>query len=276
LVASAIHYHSQRAEGPYLQINCATLTPELTASELFGHRRGAFTGAGAARRGYFEQANGGTLLLDEVGELSPEVQGKLLRVLQDGEIQRLGEARPRRVDVRVLAATNRTLQTELREKRFRDDLYYRLAVATIHIPSLQERTEDIPLLAEHFLRRFEKELDRPDLSLSRETLAVLIQRPWPGNAREIQNVLRLAVIRAPGNVIHPEHLDPSPSSKRGARCGEGPRTLAEIEHQAMDDALHEADGNVTAAAKRLGVDRSTLWRKMKRRRDIVTNAKTGS
>lgn len=178
--------------------------------------------------------------------------------------------------MRVLAATNRTLQTELREKRFRDDLYYRLAGATIHIPSLQERTEDIPLLAEHFLRRFEKELDRPDLSLSRETLAVLVQRPWPGNAREIQNVLRLAVIRATGNVIHPEHLDPSPSSKRGARSGEGPRTLAEIEHQAMDDALHEADGNVTAAAKRLGVDRSTLWRKMKRRRDIVTNAKTGS
>ena len=265
LAASAIHYHSRRAAGPYFQLNCATLSPELTSSELFGHRRGAFTGASADRRGFFEQADGGTLFLDEVGELSPDVQAKLLQVLQDGQVQRLGEERPRRVDVRVLAATNRRLQTEVAEGRFRADLYYRLAGATIHIPPLHERKEDIRLLAEHFLRQLGKELDRPSLSLGPDALEALIDRPWPGNARELQNVLRLAAIRAEDGVIDAVHLEEGHVSGRASRpVSTSSPTLAEIEQKAMDDALREAEGNVTEAAKRLGIDRTTLWRKMKR------------
>ena len=262
LVAAALHAFSARADRAYLQLNCATLSPELTASELFGHKKGAFTGASSDRRGIFEEADGGTLLLDEIGELSTEVQAKLLRVLQEGEIQRLGEDRALRVDVRVLAATNKKLEEEVAGGRFREDLYYRLLGAEITVPPLRERKEDIPLLVEHFLSRIEAELDRAPLSLSRDALALLVKQDWPGNARELQNAIRLAAVRAQGPVIRGEHFGLAASRRRGrARA----RTLAEIEARAIEDALDEARGNMAEAARRLGIDRSTLWRKVKRR-----------
>lgn len=263
LFASAIHYNSPRADKPYLQINCATLSPELTASELFGHRRGAFTGASTDRKGFFEEAHGGTLLLDEVGELSPEIQAKLLRVLQDGEIQRLGEDRSRKVDVRILAATNRSLELEVEEGRFRDDLYYRLMGASLHIPPLRERKEDVPLLAEYFAAKLSKELGRP-VTLSRDALAELVKRDWPGNGRELLSRLRLAAIKSATGHVRPEHLEPDRVPRRKRRVA-GVVPLAELEARAIEDAMRETGGNAAEAARLLGIDRTTLWRKLKRR-----------
>jgi len=266
--SDAIREHSSRAEGPYLKINCAALSQSLVESELFGHRRGAFTGASTDRRGFFEEASGGTLLLDEVGELPLTTQAKLLRVLQEGEIQRLGEDRVRKVDVRVLAATNRSLEQAVADGAFRGDLYYRLAGARLVIPSLNERKQDIPLLVAHFLERCAVELakhggKKPELS--DEAMKHLLARDWPGNVRELENSLRLAAIKSSDKgVIEPIHLD-FPGLMPQALGGELPlTTLAEMEATAINRAMTEAAGNLGAAARRLGIDRSTLWRKLKK------------
>jgi transcriptional regulator with GAF, ATPase, and Fis domain len=270
--ADAIHALSERAGGPYVRVNCAALAPSLIESELFGHRRGSFTGASQDRRGAFEEAHKGTILLDEVGELPPGLQVKLLRVLQQGELQRVGEDRPRKVDVRVLAATNRDIEGDVTTGLFRDDLYYRLAGVRLHVPPLRHRREDIPLLVEHFLDEFTAESaqrgrarSRPELSAEAE--AELISREWRGNVRELHNAVRLAWIRCPpGGILLPEHLR-QPTTPAGllsaAPQGAG-ASLKDLEQDAIQKAMDRSGGNIAAAARLLGIDRSTLWRKLKK------------
>ena len=264
--ADAIQYLSDRAERPYIKVNCAALSASLVESELFGHRRGAFTGATADRRGRFEEADGGTLLLDEVGELPLPLQAKLLRAIQEGEVQRVGEDRPRKVNVRVIAATNRNVEADVAEARFREDLYYRLAGVRLHVPPLRERPDDIPILAEHFLTRFATESaargrPHPAPRLSETARQGLVSRPWRGNVRELENVLRLAFIRAtPGAPLGPELLTPLP----GAPEVSDELNLEALERQAIQRALERTDSNLSAAARLLGIDRTTLWRKLKK------------
>lgn len=261
--ADAIHAASPRAEKMLLKINCAVLTRDLAESELFGHRRGAFTGAQEDRVGHFESANGGTLLLDEVGELAPALQAKLLRVLQEGELQRIGESRVRKIDVRVIAATNRDLEQEVQQGHFRADLYYRLSAVRLVVPPLRERLEDLPLLAEHFLDRFAREFKCLRPRLAADALRELLARSWPGNVRELENSLRLATIRAMRTgTIEVGHLDARPERAEPTR--EDTLNLAELERRAIERALARADGNASEAARLLGIDRSTLWRRLKK------------
>ena len=265
-IADALQGLSDRAGKRFVKVNCAALSPSLVESELFGHRRGAFTGASSDRLGRFDEADGGTILLDEVGELPLGIQAKLLRALQEGEIQRVGEDRPRRVDVRILAATNREVEQEVSEGRFREDLYYRLAGVRVHVPPLRQRAADIPLLATHFLQRFEAEAadrGRPKHieSIDEDGLQWLMGQGWPGNVRELENCLRLAWIRTPaGGSVSLQIL----TSGTGPPRSTGPRTLAELEKDAIDRAMESSEGNLSAAARVLGIDRSTLWRKLKR------------
>jgi len=265
-IADALQWCSDRRDGPYVKVNCAALNASLIESELFGHLRGAFTGAARDRSGKFEEADGGTILLDEVGELPLNLQAKLLRVIQQGEVQRVGEDRARHVDVRVLAATNRDIEDDVQAGHFREDLYYRLAGVRVHAPPLRERLSDIPLLATHFLDRFCAEAEsrgrpKPHNGLSSEAEHALMARDWRGNVRELENVLRLAWIRCPaGARIQPGHLE-TPGFRKPAAA---PVSLAEVEQQAIERAMERASGNVTAAARLLGIDRTTLWRKMKK------------
>ncbi len=260
--ADAIHAASPRADKPLLKINCAVLTRELAESELFGHRRGAFTGAHEDRVGHFESANGGTLLLDEVGELAPALQAKLLRVLQEGELQRIGESRVRKIDVRIIAATNRELEQEVQRGTFRADLFYRLSAVRLVVPPLRERLEDLPMLADHFLDRFAREFKCLRPQLAAEALRELLSRHWPGNVRELENSLRLAMIRAMRTgTIQRHHLDARPERADSPR--EETLNLAELERRAIDQALAQAAGNASEAARLLGIDRTTLWRRLK-------------
>ena len=265
-IADALQWCSDLKDAPYVKVNCAALNASLIESELFGHVRGAFTGAARDRSGKFEEANGGTILLDEVGELPLSLQAKLLRVIQQGEVQRVGEDRPRLVDVRVLAATNRDIEDDVQGGHFREDLYYRLAGVRIHAPPLRERVVDVPLLAMHFLDRFAAEAEergrpKPHDGLSPEAEQAIMARDWRGNVRELENVLRLAWIRCPrGMRILPSHLE-TPGFRKPAPI---PISLAEIEQQAIERAMERSSGNVSAAARLLGIDRTTLWRKMKK------------
>jgi transcriptional regulator with PAS, ATPase and Fis domain len=282
-VADAIHQLSERSSAPFVKVNCAALSPSLVESELFGHVEGAFTGAGRARRGYFDRADGGSLQLDEVAELPPETQAKLLRVLQEGEVQRVGDDEPHRVDVRILAATNRDLAEAVASGQFRQDLYYRLLGAHIEVPPLRERPEDIAPLARHFLARFDEDRDGPSLRFGDGALAALLEQRWRGNVRELARVVQLACIRAAsGGVVLPEHIrvadDPlgaarsreaGPDGRPAGSPGEASPgdvfDLSELEERAIDRALEHTDGNMTAAARLLGIDRTTLWRKLKNR-----------
>ena len=265
-IADAVQWCSDRSDAPYVKVNCAALNASLIESELFGHIRGAFTGAARDRSGKFEEANGGTILLDEVGELPLSLQAKLLRVIQQGEVQRVGEDRPRVVDVRVLAATNRDIEDDVQAGHFREDLYYRLAGVRILVPPLRERLSDVPLLAVHFLDRFAAEAEargrpKPHHGLSVEAEQAMMARDWRGNVRELENVLRLAWIRCPqGARIQPVHLE-TPGFRTPAAP---PVSLAEVEQQAIERAMERSSGNVSAAARLLGIDRTTLWRKMKK------------
>jgi len=265
-VADALQGLSDRMDGPFIKVNCAALSPSLVESELFGHRRGAFTGASSDRRGRFEEADGGTILLDEVGELPLGIQAKLLRALQEGEIQRVGEDRPRRVDVRFLAATNRDVEDDVAKGHFRQDLYYRLAGVRVHVPPLRQRGADIPLLAAHFLDRFAQEAaarGRPKAvdGLDTEALLWMSRQRWPGNVRELENALRLAFIRT---LVGARIGLPQISQSRQAAVEPAAATLADLERRAITSAMESSEGNVAAAARMLGVDRSTLWRKLKR------------
>jgi DNA-binding NtrC family response regulator len=206
LVASSIHRNSDRADQPFIKVNCAALSPTLLESELFGHEKGAFTGAVTRRVGRFEQANGGTLFLDEIGDLDFDLQAKLLRVLQSGHFERVGGNETLQVDVRVIAATNRNLAARIAEQQFREDLFYRLNVVTIELPALRSRAEDIPLLAEHIVRRLAQKYHWPQLALAPEAVDYLRSQPWPGNVRELQNVLARAAILVRGRMILADDL----------------------------------------------------------------------
>jgi DNA-binding NtrC family response regulator len=263
-VAEALWRASRRANKPLIRFNCASLTPELAEAELFGHKRGAFTGADRARRGLFAEADGGTLLLDEVGELAPAVQAKLLRVLQEGEIRPVGEDLAQKVDVRVIAATHRNLKQEVSSGRFREDLFYRLNVVTLTIPPLRERPEDIPLLASHFLARFAKSFGGHPSPLSPSLRSRLLARSWPGNVRELEHALESLVALSPEG-----ELDETLLSSGEASADDGKRlTLKErveaFERGLLREALHRAGNNRSQAARELGISRVTLHDKLKK------------
>lgn len=262
VLARHVHRLSGRP-GPFVALNCGALPETLLESELFGHKAGAFTGAAHDRAGLFEEANGGALFLDEIGDVTPAMQLKLLRAVQEREVVRLGENRPRKVDVRVIAATNRPLARLVREGRFREDLYYRLAVIEIEIPPLRERREDILPLARHFVERMGRKLKRARLRMDGRCADVLQAYPWPGNIRELQNALERAAVLCREGLIRPEDLPPA-VLRGAAGHGEGPQTLAEAERAHIQAVLKQCGGNRTLAARGLGIGTATLWRKLRR------------
>jgi two-component system, NtrC family, response regulator AtoC len=273
LVARALHEQSDRADGPFIQLNCGAIPDNLFESELFGHEKGAFTGAVTARPGRFELADGGTLFLDEVGELPRDMQVKLLRVLQDRRFERVGGVRSLQVDIRLIAATNRDLAAEVRAGRFRDDLYYRLNVVPIALPALRERPDDIPLLVRHFISRFNERLDRAVEGVTPHAMAALLAWRWPGNIRELENLIERAVLLAEGTTVTASDL----SGLDGAAVAED--TNADVEEMGLKDyvraytarlerariqrVLEAEGGNVTRAARRLEISRKSLQMKMK-------------
>ena len=265
LLARAVHYHSDRVGGPFLAINCKALAESVLESELFGHERGAFTGAERAKPGLFERAEGGTLFLDEIGEISADFQGKLLRVLQERRLNRVGGTEERAVDVRIVAATNRNLRQDSAEGRFREDLYFRLAVIPISIPPLRSRREDILPLARHFLAKSCAEMARQMLSWTDEVEAFFLRHSWPGNVRELENTVERGVVLARGERIGLEDLLLEPETGEAAEAGSG---LQEFLDQAaanfIRSALQETGGRKAEAAKRLGIDRTTLYRLLRK------------
>lgn len=267
-VAEAIVRASSRAKRPFIRFSCAGITASLADAELFGHARGAFTGADRRRPGLFREADTGTLLLDEIGELDLLVQAKLLRVLQEGTIRPVGEDRPIPVDVRIIAATHRNLHQMVQEGRFREDLYYRLKVVHLDIPPLRERPEDIPALAQHFLAMFEEKFAMPPLQATPQLMEYLTRHRWPGNVRELRNFIESAVATSDGGVIDVPRWDaPSSSEADAARALGGltlKRSVAAYERGLIVSALRAAQGNRTAAARALGIGRATLHDKMRR------------
>jgi DNA-binding NtrC family response regulator len=272
LVARSIHQHSPRAARPFLPVNCGALTETLLEAELFGHTRGAFTGAVADHKGLWEEAEGGTLFLDEIGETSPAMQVKLLRALQEKEIRRVGATRTIRVDARVIAATNRDLESEVAAGRFREDLFYRLNVVTLRPPALRERRSDIPLLAERFLRTASENVGRL-LRFLEETVKLLVAYDWPGNVRELESAVEYAALRARGAEIAPEDLPPKlQTEEMRAAAFRSPLValyddlplLEELERRYLLHVLKVVGGNRTRAAEVMGIDRRTLYRMAER------------
>ena len=272
LVARAIHKHSPRASRAFIAVNCGALTETLLEAELFGHVRGAFTGADRDRRGLWEEADGGTLFLDEIGETSPAMQVKLLRALQEGEVKRVGASQPVRVDTRVVAATNRDLEKEVRAGSFREDLFYRLSVVTIRVPPLRERRTDVPLLAELFLRAAAAKAGRARLRFSAEALKLLVAYSWPGNVRELESFVEYAALHARGSEVVPEDLPPKLNADQVRAASRAPLealfedlpSLDEVERRYLLHVLKAVGGNRTRAAEVLGIDRRTLYRMAER------------
>ncbi len=262
LVARAIHYASPRGDRPFVVVDCASLPESLFESELFGHERGAFTGALTARRGLLETAQGGTCLLDEIGELAPSLQAKLLRVLQERAIRRVGGNESIPVDVRVIAATNRALRKGVEEGAFREDLYYRLNVVTITVPPLRERMQDLPLLAQHFLDKYARATGKPITAMARETVARLASHQWPGNVRELEHAIERAVALASSTVLLPDDLPPEIDAAPGPepRLPSERMTLEEVKRWYASRVLEASAGNKLRAAEILGIDRKTLYR----------------
>ena len=270
LIARAIHYHSPRREHRFVAINCGALSETLLESELFGHEKGAFTGAIAQRKGIFEVADGGTLFLDEIGEVPPSTQVKLLRVLQEGEFQRVGGSGTTRVDVRIVAATNQNVEELVKKGQLRQDLYYRLNVFPIKVPALRERREDIPLLVSHFLEKRKRGLGKEITGVSPSAVAALMAYGWPGNVRELENALQRMLVVAKRDLLDfqdlPEEIrgtGPEPKDQPAGLKGMARESAGIVEKQAILDALAKTGGNVTRAAKLLGVSRATLQNKMK-------------
>ena len=263
MAARAIHANSPRASRPFVAINCATLTETLLESELFGHEKGAFTGAVALKRGKLEVADGGTLFLDEVGELAHSIQAKLLRVIQEREFERVGGTRPIKVDIRVVAATNRDLEQDVRDGHFRQDLYYRLNVISFMIPSLRERREDIPLLASYFAAECSRRAKRKAMHLSAEARSYLMAYSWPGNVRELENAIEHAVVLGSTDLILPEDLPEAvleTAASAGAPITKFYDAIRETKKRLILDALQQAHGNYTEAARTLGVHPNNLHR----------------
>jgi len=266
LVARAIHYGSPRYKKLFVRVNCAALAEGVLQSELFGHEKGSFTDAYSQRRGRFELADGGTLFLDEIGDISPAVQVKLLRVLQEGEFERVGGEETIRVDARIIAATNRNLSQAIKEKKFRQDLFYRLNVVSIYLPPLRERKEDIPLLAEYFLRKY-REVNKKIEGISKEALDFLVSYEWPGNIRELENTIERAVVLAKGPLIEKENFAFSEQSiaiTSEENFSFPSRSLREVELYLLKTVLKETNWNLKKAAQTLQISRTTLYSKIRK------------
>ena len=278
LFARYLHHNSERRNGPYTAVNCGAFTEQLLANELFGHEKGAFTGAASLKKGLIEAGAGGTLFLDEVMEMPPPMQVKLLRVLQEREVLRLGGTRPVRCDIRVIAATNRDVDEAVRGGTFRQDLYFRLNVVNLHIPRLSERKGDIPLLAYYFLQKYSAQMKKGVAKISMDVLDVLSGYPFPGNVRELENIVERGTAVANEDTIEVRHL-PEGLRDLGVitfrrRNGRLP-TLQEQEHEYIRRVLSEVGGNQTAAAQTLGINRASLWRKLKTREGNASDAPGG-
>jgi two-component system response regulator HydG len=266
LFAKYLHRWSRRKENPYIAINCGAFTEQLLASELFGHEKGAFTGATSLKKGLIEVSSGGTLFLDEVTEMPASMQVKMLRVLQEMEVLRVGATKPVKCDVRILAATNRDLNQLVKDQTFREDLYYRLNVVNLHIPPLAQRVGDIPLLARHFLLRYSNRMKKQVTKISEDVLAVLMEYAFPGNVRELENLIERGTAMAQGDKIElahlPEHLKKA-ETLRFRKIEDHFPTLEEQERKYIHRVLEKVNGNQTAAAQILGINRASLWRKLK-------------
>ena len=278
LLARAIHFNGPRKDGPFVAVNCAAIPDSLLESELFGHEKGSFTGAVSRRIGKFEQAHRGTLFLDEIGEMSKPTQAKILRALQEKRVERIGGTQSVPIDVRVISATNKNLEEEVKKGNFREDLYYRISVYPIHLPPLRERREDIPQLVAYFLDRFNKKLNRRIKRVSDRALEHLINYDWPGNVRELENIMERSMLNCSGEVLLPEHLPititayelDSLSSgfridfRRAISLAKDVPSWEEVEREVCRLALKLTNHNISEAAQRLGIGRTTLYRKLKK------------
>ncbi|HUK55768.1 MAG TPA: sigma-54 dependent transcriptional regulator [Nitrospiria bacterium] len=275
LIARAIHNHSRRAEKPYVAVNCAALPEGLLETELFGHTKGAFTGAWTNKKGLFLEAEGGTCFLDEIGDITPSLQAKLLRVLQKHEVRPVGGGETIRVDVRILAATNKDLATLVQAGRFREDAFYRLHVVTINLPPLREHPEDIPLLANHFIKIACQRAKKSVSGISKEAMEILTQYHWPGNIRQLENVIERAVTLTTNNVLTPSDISDDLHPKEPARVpssSDAMVTLEEMKRRYVEQILDQTGGNQSKAAEVLGINRKTLYRFSKRRESKNGNA----
>ena len=262
LIARAIHYHSPRASAPFVPVNCSAIPEALLESELFGYVKGAFTGASETRAGFFQTADGGTIFLDEISATAPSMQSKLLRVLQEREVSMLGSARPRKVDIRILVATNKDLEALVKKELFREDLYFRLNVINILLPSLRDRVDDVLLLIQHFARRFSKEVGRSEPPrFSDQALQVLRNYHWPGNVRELENVIQRLVVMTEADTVDIADL-PSLMRFSALHSTGFDRPLAEVEAEYIKNVVASVGGNRTRAAQILGIDRKTLREKL--------------
>jgi DNA-binding NtrC family response regulator len=259
VLAAWLHNAGPRAEEAFVDLNCAGLSKEFLETELFGHEKGAFTGAVTAKNGLLEVAHKGTVFLDEIGDMDAVVQPKLLKVLEEKRFRRLGDVRDRQVDVRLIAATHHDLQSLVREKKFRSDLYFRISTLPLRVPALRERAEDIPALSEHFLERISADMGRGRMSLSPAATAALAAHSWPGNLRELRNTLERAALLASGSVLEPRDLSFEGSLDEAVAAG----TLEDVERRHIERVLREEGGQVERAAKRLGIPRSTLYQRIK-------------
>jgi two-component system response regulator AtoC len=269
LIARAVHFHgSNRANKPFVAVNCTALPESLLESELFGHEKGSFTGAVGRRIGKFEQAQNGTIFLDEVGLMSPATQAKLLRVLQEREFERVGGAELIKVDVRVISASNRDLEDAMKKGEFREDLYYRLSVFPIKLPALRERKEDIPLIAAHFLKKYSEQENKKVEGINPDALELLMAYNWPGNVRELENAIERAIVLTNGDEVTAKELPPAVRSIGEKKIYESDNTLSswieKLEEEALRQALLENEGNISKTAKKLGIGRATIYRKAKK------------
>jgi len=267
-VANAIHHNSLRKDRPFVKVNCAALPETLLENELFGHEKGAFTGASGPKKGWFRLADRGTLFLDEIAEMTPATQAKILRVLQEREFEPVGGTRTIHVDVRIISATNRNLEAEIAAGRFREDLYYRLNVVMVKVPLLRNRSADIPLLADYFLDRYAKKNHRRLKGFRPRAMDLLLRHAWPGNIRELENVIERAVIMDRGDTVGPEHLPTALLDHDANQPAKAPvlasgRSLKEVEKEMILKTLEEMGGNRTRTAEVLGISRRTLQLKLK-------------
>ncbi len=270
LIAHSIYLNSQRKSKPFIKVNCAALSESLLESELFGHEKGAFTGADSKRTGRFELADGGTLLLDEISEISPKIQAKLLRVLEQEEFERVGGSKTLKVDVRIIATTNRNILQEIEKNNFRQDLYFRLNVIPVILPPLRERRDDIPVLAEYFLNKYKSEIDIPLKSISKEAMNVLVQYDWRGNVREMKNLIHRCTVMIDSEVLKPEHFENMLNVHKSKKTNELSvgQTIEDVERELIYKTLEKTGGNKTRAAEILDVTPRTLRNKLSRYKEL--------